>query len=69
MQDDEFIKHVQSVALLDSPQEAHATSATLETLKERIVGDEASQLAAQCRVFCVKNRIGAETIEKEEIKT
>jgi uncharacterized protein (DUF2267 family) len=48
MKHDEFIKHVQSVAQLNSPEEAeHATRATLETLKERIVGNEASQLAAQ----------------------
>ena len=48
MKYDEFIKHVQTIAQLDSKQAAQkATSATLETLKERIVGDEASQLAAQ----------------------
>jgi len=45
---DEFIKHVQRFAKLDSREEAEkATQITLETLKERIVGDEASQLAAQ----------------------
>jgi uncharacterized protein (DUF2267 family) len=45
---DEFIKHVQSLAQLDSCQEAErVTQATLETIKERIVGNEASQLAAQ----------------------
>jgi uncharacterized protein (DUF2267 family) len=48
MKHDEFIKHVQSVAQLNSREEAEkATRATLETLKERIVGNEASQLAAQ----------------------
>ena len=48
MKYDEFIKHVQSFAKLDSREEAEkATQITLETLKERIVGDEASQLAAQ----------------------
>ena len=48
MKHDEFIKHVQSVAQLNSREEAErAARATLETLKERIVGDEASQLAAQ----------------------
>jgi len=48
MKYDEFIKHVQTVAQLNSRDEAEgATRATLETLKERIVGDEASQLAAQ----------------------
>jgi len=48
MKHDEFIKHVQSVAWLSSRKEAErATQATLETIRERIVGDEASQLAAQ----------------------
>lgn len=48
MKHDEFIKHVQSIAQLNSREEAErATHATLETLKERIVGNEASQLAAQ----------------------
>ncbi len=48
MKHDEFIKYVQSVAQLNSREEAErATRATLETLKERIVGDEASNLAAQ----------------------
>jgi uncharacterized protein (DUF2267 family) len=48
MKRDEFFKHVQSVAGLDSREEAErATSATLETLAERIVGDEAKDLASQ----------------------
>lgn len=48
MKYDEFIKHVQSVAQLDSRQAAEqAIRATLETVAERIVGNEASQLAAQ----------------------
>lgn len=48
MKHDEFIKHVRSVAQLSSQEEAEqATHATLEVLKERIVGNEASQLAAQ----------------------
>jgi uncharacterized protein (DUF2267 family) len=48
MKHDEFIKHVQSAAQFNSREEAeHATRATLEALKERIVGNEASQLAAQ----------------------
>jgi len=48
MKCDEFLKEVQSAAQLNSRQEAeNAVRATLETLKERIVGDEASQLAAQ----------------------
>ncbi|MGH8001819.1 MAG: DUF2267 domain-containing protein [Brasilonema sp.] len=48
MKYDEFIKHVQGVAQLNSREEAErATYATLETIKERIVGDEAKDLAAQ----------------------
>jgi uncharacterized protein (DUF2267 family) len=48
MKYDEFIKHVQSTAQLDSRQAAEqATRATLETVAERIVGNEASHLAAQ----------------------
>lgn len=48
MKYDEFIKHVQTVAQLNSREEAErATRATLETIKERIVGDEAKDLAAQ----------------------
>ena len=47
MKHDEFIKHVQTVAQLNSREEARATQATLSTIKERIVGNEASQLAAQ----------------------
>ena len=48
MKYDEFIKHIQSVAALSSREEAEqATYATLEILKERIVGNEAAQLAAQ----------------------
>jgi uncharacterized protein (DUF2267 family) len=48
MKYDEFIKHVQSVGQIDSREKAQrAISATLETVKERIVGDEAKDLAAQ----------------------
>jgi uncharacterized protein (DUF2267 family) len=48
MKRDEFLKHVQSVAQLSSREEAErAISATLETLAERIVGDEAKDLASQ----------------------
>lgn len=48
MKYDEFIKHVQTVAQLNSREEAErATRATLETIKERIVGDEAKDLASQ----------------------
>ena len=48
MKYDEFIKHVQTVAQLNSRQEAElATRATLETIRERIVGDEAKDLASQ----------------------
>lgn len=52
MKHDEFIKHVQSVAGFSSREEAErATQATLETIRERIVGNEASQLAAQPKEF------------------
>jgi uncharacterized protein (DUF2267 family) len=48
MKYDEFLKHVQSVAQLNSREEAElVTRATLETIRERIVGDEANDLAAQ----------------------
>ncbi len=48
MKYDEFIKHVQTAAGLNSREEAErATRATLEAIKERIVGDEAKDLAAQ----------------------
>lgn len=48
MKYDEFIKHVQSFAQSDSREQAEqVTRGTLEVLAERIVGDEASQLAAQ----------------------
>jgi uncharacterized protein (DUF2267 family) len=45
---DEFIKHVQAIGQIDSRVAAErATQATLETIKERIVGNEAKDLAAQ----------------------
>ena len=48
MKHDEFVKHVQTAAQLNSREEAErAIHATLLTIKERIVGNEASQLAAQ----------------------
>ncbi len=48
MKYDEFIKHVQSVAQLNSREEAEqATRATLEIIKDRIVGNEAKDLASQ----------------------
>ncbi|MDM9383257.1 DUF2267 domain-containing protein [Chlorogloeopsis sp. ULAP01] len=48
MKYEEFLKHVESVAQLNSREEAErATRATLETIKERIVGNEANHLAAQ----------------------
>jgi uncharacterized protein (DUF2267 family) len=48
MKYEEFIKHVQSVAQLNSSEEAErATRATLETIRERIVGNEAKDLASQ----------------------
>ncbi|WP_066375352.1 MULTISPECIES: DUF2267 domain-containing protein [unclassified Anabaena] len=44
----EFITHVQSLAQSNSREEAErATRATLETIKERISGDEAQDLASQ----------------------
>lgn len=44
----EFITHVQSLAQSSSREEAErATRTTLETIKERISGDEAQDLAAQ----------------------
>ncbi|MEH1838300.1 MAG: DUF2267 domain-containing protein [Nostoc sp.] len=47
MEYDEFITHVQSLTQSDSREEAErATRATLETLKERIAGDRAQELAA-----------------------
>ena len=48
MKFDEFIKHVQSAGQFESRDAAiQAAKAVLETLRDRIVGDEASQLAAQ----------------------
>lgn len=48
MKCDEFIKHVQSIAQFGSRDEAEsAICATLETLRERLVGDEAKDLASQ----------------------
>ncbi|MBW4538527.1 MAG: DUF2267 domain-containing protein [Myxacorys chilensis ATA2-1-KO14] len=61
MQYDEFIKHVQSYTQADSRETAEkAVVATLETLKERIVGDEASQLAAQLPEPLAKHLRGRE---------
>lgn len=48
MQYSEIIKNVQITAQIDDKAKAEkAIQATLETLKKRIVGDEASNLAAQ----------------------
>lgn len=48
MKYDEFARHVQTMAQAESRAEAErAIRATLETLAERIVGNEAIQLAAQ----------------------
>ncbi len=61
MKYDEFIKQVQTLAQIDSREEAEkATQITLETLKERIVGDEASQLAAQLPEEIAKHLRGRE---------
>ncbi|WGV27721.1 DUF2267 domain-containing protein [Halotia branconii] len=47
MEYEEFITHVQSLAQSNSREEAErATRATLETIKERIAGNEAQELAA-----------------------
>ncbi|WP_414565006.1 MULTISPECIES: DUF2267 domain-containing protein [unclassified Anabaena] len=48
MEYNEFITHVQSLAQSNSREEAEsATRATLETLKERVSGDEIQELARQ----------------------
>lgn len=48
MQYGEIIKKVQTAAQIDDKEQARkAIQATFETLKERIIGDEASNLAAQ----------------------
>ncbi len=48
MKGDQFIAEVRNLAELDDNQEAEkAIRATLETLKERLAGDEPSNLAAQ----------------------
>ncbi|HEY9881322.1 MAG TPA: DUF2267 domain-containing protein [Leptolyngbyaceae cyanobacterium] len=48
MKSSEFINTVQAMAGIDSKQEAtQAIQATFETLAERLVGNEADQLAAQ----------------------
>jgi uncharacterized protein (DUF2267 family) len=59
---DEFIKHVESLAQVNSREEAErATHATLQTIKERIVGNEAKDLAAQLPkelADCLRGREG-----------
>jgi uncharacterized protein (DUF2267 family) len=61
VQYDEFIKQVQNQAQVNSREAAEkAVVATLETLKERIVGDEASQLAAQLPENLAKHLRGRE---------
>jgi uncharacterized protein (DUF2267 family) len=48
MKDDEFIAEVRNLAELGNDDEAEkATRATLETLRERLAGNEPSNLAAQ----------------------
>ncbi len=48
MEYNEFITHVQSLAQSNDREEAErATRATLETLKERVPGDEAQEIAAE----------------------
>lgn len=61
MKYDEFIKNVQNYTQADSRETAEkAVAATLETLKERIVGDEANQLAAQLPEPLAKHLRGRE---------
>lgn len=48
MQYNELLKHIQSAAQIDDPEQAKkALEATLKTLSVRIIGDEASNLADQ----------------------
>jgi len=48
MKRDQFLSEVRNLAEIDNNEEAEkATSATLETLKERLAGNEPSNLAAQ----------------------
>ena len=48
MKDGQFIAEVKNLAELDSDEDARkAIGATLETLKERLAGEEPSNLAAQ----------------------
>ena len=48
MKYDEFIKYVQSLAQVDSKEEAErATFAILEVIRDRMVGDEGKDLASQ----------------------
>ena len=48
MNDEQFIAEVKNLAELDTEEDAHkAIAATLETLKERLAGEEPSDLAAQ----------------------
>ena len=48
MNDEQFIAEVKNLAELDSDEDARkAIGATLETLKERLAGEEPSDLAAQ----------------------
>lgn len=62
MEYNEFITHVQSLAQSNSREEAErATRATLETIKERISGDEALNLSTQLPQElgdCLKGREG-----------
>ena len=62
MEYNEFITHVQSLAQSNSTDEAQrATCATLETIKERISGEEAQTLANQLPqelADCLRGREG-----------
>ncbi|MGV0023618.1 DUF2267 domain-containing protein [Phormidesmis priestleyi] len=61
MKYDEFIKNVQNSGSFNFREDAEkAVQATLETIKERIVGDEAVQLSAQLPEDLAKHLRGRE---------
>ena len=70
MKYEQFIAEVKNLAELDSNEDAQeATRATLETLKERLAGNEPSNLAAQLPpevAFYVEGEGGREAFSVEE---
>jgi uncharacterized protein (DUF2267 family) len=72
---DEFITHVQSLAQSNSREEAErATRATLETIKERIPGDQATDLASELpqqlgSYLCGREREPAQSFNLQEFIT